>query len=331
MTNRFTQSDLLEARRVLEIEAQCILSTSKKLDEKFSTAVQLILDSIKDGGKVVVTGVGKSGKIGSKIAGTLSSVGAPSVFLHPTEGAHGDLGLIRNRDVVLAISYSGTAEEILLLLPSMRNLHVKIISIVGNLKSPLAQNSDLVLDGSVEQEACSLNLAPTSSTTVALALGDALAVSISRRLGLKEEEFAVNHPAGVLGRRLTLRVRDLMKQGGELPWVLSTATMDTVVSVATEKKCGAVLVKNTASDSKWVGLITDGDLRRALKHRSRFFDLTAADIMTQDPVSIDADEKAICALSLMENRPSQINVLPVTDETSACVGLVRLHDLIGNL
>ncbi|MEW6055264.1 MAG: KpsF/GutQ family sugar-phosphate isomerase [Bdellovibrionota bacterium] len=322
--------DLLQAKRVLEVEAQCILAARDRLDHRFQTAVELVVEAVGLGGKVVVLGVGKSGKIAAKVAATFASTGTPALYLHPTEASHGDLGVVSSRDIVLVFSYSGVSDEVLGLLPNLRARGSKIISIVGNMKSPLALQSDVALDGSVSQEACPLNLAPTSSTTVALALGDALSVALSLRFDFKEENFAYNHPGGSLGRRLTLKVKDLMKKGAELPWVDLEDSMDFVVQVATEKRLGVALVRG--HDGKLAGLITDGDIRRALKHKAKFFELCAKEVMTSKPISIAPEDKAIQALEVMENRPSQINILPVVDPISeACVGLVRLHDLIGRL
>lgn len=322
-------SDLIEAKRVLEVEAQCILAARDKLDHNFERAVDLVVGAVHQGGKVIVLGVGKSGKIAAKVAATLASTGTPALYLHPTEAQHGDLGIISGKDVVLLFSYSGSSDEIIRLLPSFKALGTRLISIVGNMKSVLAQEAHAVLDGSVAHEACPLNLAPTSSTTVALALGDALSLALSRRFDFKEENFAVNHPGGALGRRLTLTVNDLMKKGDELPWIQESASMEEVVAESTNKKLGVVLVRN--SSGHWTGLITDGDIRRALKHKAKFFEMTAEQVMTQKPVSISVGEKAIRALELMENRISQISVLPVTDSDGRCIGIVRLHDLIGRL
>ena len=324
-----SESNLTEAKRVMEVEAQCILAARDRLDERFDRAVELVVTAVSRGGKVVVTGIGKSGKIAAKVAATLASTGTPALFLHATEASHGDLGIVTSKDVLLIFSYSGSSEEIIRLLPNLKARGTRLISIVGNMRSHLAVDCDVALDGSVAQEACPLNLAPTSSTTVALALGDAFSVVLSRKFDFKEESFAANHPGGALGRRLTLRVADLMKKGHELPWVAENASMDAVITISTEKKLGAVLVRDTAQ--KWSGLITDGDIRRALKHKERFFDLTAADVMTRKPVSVSPDEKAIRALELMENRSSQISILPVISADGTCVGLVRLHDLIGQL
>ncbi|MGE4233444.1 MAG: SIS domain-containing protein [Bacteriovoracia bacterium] len=324
--------ELVEAKKVLETEARCIIEAKDRLGPEFSKGIDLIDRSLKKGGKVIVLGLGKSGKIAAKIAATLSSTGTPAIFLHPTEGAHGDLGLVQSQDVVLALSYSGNSDEILRILPNLKSRSVPIICIVGNTKSVLARQSDVVIDGSVSQEACSLNLAPTSSTSVALSLGDAFAVVLSLRYGFKEEQFANHHPAGALGRRLTLKVRDLMKSEKDLPWVAEDASMEDLIEVSTQKRLGAAIVhpKGTVSHN-WVGIVTDGDIRRALKHKDRFFSMKASEIMTVSPVTIHQDEKAIQALELMENRPNQISVLPVLDDQKNCVGLVRLHDLVGSL
>lgn len=327
MTKKY--DDLSEARRVLEVEAQCILAARDKLDDRFERAVALIVGAVSQGNKVVVTGVGKSGKVAAKVAATLASTGTPAFFVHAVEAQHGDLGIVAPKDVMLVFSYSGTSDEIVRLIPPLKRRGSKIIAIVGNMKSLLASEADVVLDGSVAKEACPLNLAPTSSTTVALALGDALAMALSVRFEFKEENFLVNHPGGALGRRLTLHVRDLMKKEDELPWVKEADTMDTIVEVSSQKKLGAVLVG--ARGQKLFGLITDGDIRRALKHKDKFFSFQAKDVMTRNPVAVSANDKAIRALELMENRTSQISILPVTDDKGICVGLVRLHDLIGQL
>jgi arabinose-5-phosphate isomerase len=320
---------LQKAKEVLEVEAHCIQVARDKLDHQFELAAELAVTSVRSGGKLVVCGVGKSGKIAAKVAATLASLGTPALYLHPTEASHGDLGVVSSNDIMLLFSYSGSSSEIIDLLPSLRRRGVKIVSIVGNTKSAIAQQSDAVLDGSVAKEACPWNLAPTSSTTVALALGDALAVALAVELEFNEENFAINHPGGALGRRLTLHVTDLMHSGAELPWVNETDLVQEVVNVSTDKKLGAAFVRNP--QGRLTGVITDGDIRRALLHKDRFFSFCAADIMTRNPVSVRANEKASRALELMENRSSQIGVLPVLDETGACIGLLRLHDVIGRL
>lgn len=322
--------DLMEAKRVLRIESQCILAAVQKLTLDFSKAVQCIVDAVRKKGKVIILGVGKSGKIGAKISATLSSLGIPSIFLHPTEASHGDLGLVQNHDVLLILSYSGSTFEVLSLMPSLKKRKIKIISILGNLNSELAQVSDYVLDGSVSQEACPMNLAPTSSTTVALALGDALSSALSKRFQIQEENFAQNHPGGHLGRRLALKVQDLMQPRQTLTWVHENDSLEQVVSVLNENRLGAVLVRN--SKKQWQGLITDGDIRRATSlWKQKFFLLKAKDIMTQNPIVVHAQEKALDALARMENRKNQINVLPVLNEKDQCIGLIRLHDLLGRV
>ena len=333
--------ELKDARDVLEAEASSILAAKDRLGEEFIRALDLMAQAITRGGKVVVTGVGKSGKVASKVAATLSSTGTFAVFMHPTEAAHGDLGIVSEKDTVLVYSHSGNSEEVLRLLPSFNRLGVKLVAVVGQLQSQLGRQADVVLNAEIAKEACPLNLAPTSSTTVAIALGDALALGLSRRWNFQEDNFAVFHPAGALGRRLTLVVRDLMKTGSDLAWASAEAGMDEIVAKSTEKKLGAVLIYaehseggavNQNPENYFIGLITDGDIRRSLKHKARFFDLKAKDVMTAHPVSIRADEKASDALRKMENRPSQISILPVIDETTLrCLGLIRLHDLIGQL
>lgn len=322
---------LTDAKKVLEIEAQCILKAKDKLDIRFIKAVEAIEKIIRSGGKVVVTGVGKSGKIASKIAATMTSTGTPAVFLHPTEGVHGDLGVVSSRDAFLVLSYSGNSEEVVRLLPSIKSRNVLCISIVGDLNSKIASHSDYVIDGSVAKEACPMNLAPTSSTAVALALGDALAMALSTQLGFKEEKFAENHPGGALGKRLSLKVSDLMKSNTNKIWVQNNTKASTVVEQITEQKLGVVLVRKNTSSKKIEGIITDGDIRRGLLKGTKFFNLNAEQIMTKNPITISENEKAFQALEIMENRPSQINVLPVVNDKSECIGVVRIHDLIGSV
>jgi arabinose-5-phosphate isomerase len=275
-----------------------------------------------------VAGVGKSGNVAQKIAATLTSTGTPAVFLHPSDALHGGLGIVGREDVVVAVSNSGETEEVLAMLPFLKSRAVPVVSIVGNLKSNLAARSDAVLDASVSQEACPLNLAPTTSTTVALALGDALALTLMQCKRVTPEEFALNHPAGRLGKRLMLRVCDLMHCGEANPTVPETAALLEVVRAISRGGLGAVSVVDAAG--RLAGVITDGDLRRALE-RGRLEDLgrlLGGAVMTRDPVVTAPDELAYSALQLMENRPSQISVLPVVDAEHRPVGLLRLHDII---
>ncbi|MBL7714675.1 MAG: KpsF/GutQ family sugar-phosphate isomerase [Bdellovibrionales bacterium] len=318
---------------VLDLEAKALARIAAKISDPDSdeskrlvNSVEIIADRLKQGGRVVVVGLGKSGKVGQKISATLSSTGCPSFFLHPTEALHGDLGMVAQGDVVLALSYTGNTDEVIKLIPALKSLDVPVISIVGHAESRLAKSSREWIDGSVETEACPHNLAPTTSTTVALALGDALAIALMKLRGFDAESFAKNHPGGALGRRLTLRVEDLMHQGANVPTVSASASMDEVVSLSTQKKLGVVLV--CEADQKLKGIITDGDLRRALKHRERFFQMTASEVMTQKPIAASPKMMAREALELMENRPSQISVLPVVDESGKWRGVIRLHDLV---
>jgi arabinose-5-phosphate isomerase len=323
-----------EVARVLRMEGEAILACAERLKQKpepaqaIREAVQFLHAALENGGKIIVTGVGKSGKVGQKIAATLCSTGSLAVYLHPTEGLHGDLGMISPQDVVLAFSYTGNTDEIVRLLPSLKSLGVRIIGVGGNTQSKIAAQCDAWLDGYVALEACPHNLAPTSSTTLALALGDALAVALMQLRGFDAQAFAQFHPGGALGRRLHLKVSDLMHQGETVPTVGPQASMDEVVIVSSQKHLGAVLV---VEGSVLLGIITDGDIRKALQQREGFFQRRAAEVMTRDPVVANSEMMAKAALDLMENRPSQISVLPVVDLKGHWCGLVRLHDLISSL
>ena len=274
-------------------------------------------------------GLGKSGKVAQKIAATLSSTGSPSLYLHPTEALHGDIGMLGSNDAAIALSYTGNTEEMVRLIPSLKSLRIPVIGLGGNKDSQLANRCDFWIDGSVRQEACPHNLAPTTSTTLAMALGDALAVALMKVRGFDASSFARNHPGGALGRRLTLRVTDVLHRDDQVPVVGLDASVDEVIVKSTQKKLGAVLV--SGPDRKLEGIITDGDIRRALTLREKFFSLKARDIMTRSPVSATPEMMAQQALELMENRPSQISVLPVVDDRGNWIGLVRLHDLIKSL
>lgn len=320
----------LNAVRVLALEAQAILECAERLRQEdlaqsFVKALVLFQRALDAGGKIIVTGVGKSGKVGQKIASTLSSTGNLAVFIHPTEGLHGDIGLVQPQDAVLALSYTGNTEEIVQLIPSFKVRKIPLVGLGGNPLSKLAKQCDAWIDALVRMEACPHNLAPTSSTTLSLALGDAIAVSLMQLRGFNAQEFAKNHPGGSLGRKLTLKVRDLMHQHSSVPVLGPHSTMDEVVIAATEKKLGAVLV---VEGPRLLGIITDGDIRRSLQYREKFFTFQAEQVMTRHPVTVHLDVMAQEALELMENRPSQISVLPVVDEVGNWRGLVRLHDLI---
>ncbi len=315
----------------LEVETRALqgsahrFRTEKESEQGLVMAVEALAASLDRGGKIVVTGVGKSGKIAQKIAATLASTGSVSIYLHPTEGLHGDLGVLLPQDVVLALSHTGNTDEILRLIPSFRERGVRVVGLGGNPQSRLAQLADAWIDARVDQEACPHNLAPTSSTTLALALGDALAVTLMKLRGFDPGAFARNHPGGSLGRRLQLRVRDVMQPREITPVVTPDASIERVLEEAGRHNFGAVLV---VDEARLAGIITDGDLRRALRHRESFFDLLARDLMTRSPVTATEDMMAFDALEKMENRPSQIKELPVVDDEQQVRGLVRLHDLI---
>lgn len=309
--------------KILRIEAQAIELAAANLDHKSVTLAIETLESCK--GKVIVIGVGKSGVIAQKIAQTLTSTGTVAIFVHPSDALHGGLGVIAQGDVVIALSNSGETDEILAILPAIGERSVSLISIVGNTDSTLARRSDIVLDATVDQEACPLNLAPTASTTVALALGDAIAMTLMESRGLTEQDFAVNHPAGRLGKRLTLRVSDLMH---ESPNIFLNAGWLEVVNAISKNALGAVNVVDESC--KLLGIVTDGDLRRTIEKTAAgdLGTLTAAEMMTSAPITTFADRLAYDALQLMEDRPSQISVLPVVDTKGIAVGLLRIHDVV---
>lgn len=307
---------------LLRLEASAIEHTAKNLDkETVEKTVDILLNCRS---KVVVTGVGKSAIIANKIADTMTSTGTVAVFVHSSDALHGSLGVIGDGDVVIALSNSGETEELLAIIPSLKQRNVRIISIVGNLNSTLARHSDIVLDASVDQEACPLNLAPTTSTTVALSIGDALAMTLSNLKGWTEEDFAANHPAGRLGKRLTLKVSDLMH---ESPDISPEANWLEVVKAISKYALGAVNVID--ENKKLIGIITDGDLRRTIEKTSPFdfAELNAEAMMTKNPITVNPEMLAFDALQLMENRPSQISVLPVEENGKSC-GLLRIHDIV---
>lgn len=311
---------------LLRMEAAAISATTNRLRrEEVERAVELLADC---SGKVVLIGVGKSGNIAEKIAATLTSTGTAAVFLHPSDALHGGLGIVNADDVIIALSNSGETDEIITMLPYLKNRQVPIIALVGSLDSTLARSAAVVLDASVDQEACPLNLAPTTSTTVALAIGDALAMTLMQVKGLTPDDFALNHPAGRIGKRLTLRVADLMKGGAENPRIRMDAPWLEVIAAISRGGLGAVNVVDDANHL--FGIITDGDLRRALQkiEHAELENLRSHAIMTRDPVVATPDLLAYDALRLMEDRPSQISVLPVVDGERVCVGLIRLHDIV---
>ncbi len=317
------KSHLERVAALLRLEAGAIRDAAERLNgESINHAAELIL---KTEGKVVVMGVGKSGVIAQKIAQTMTSTGTVAIFLHPSDAMHGSLGIVSSSDVVIALSNSGETEELLAIIPTLRQRGVPVVSIVGKTASSLAAHSDVFLDASVASEACPLNLAPTASTTVALALGDALAMSVMESRGLTVEDFAANHPAGQLGKRLTIRVRDLMHAS---PNVAAENGWLDVVKAISKSALGAVNVVD--ADGKLIGIVTDGDLRRTIERTDpqSLAALNAAAMMTRSPVTTTSDLLAFEALRMMEDRPSQISVLPVVDNNGRCIGLLRLHDIV---
>jgi len=307
---------------LLRLEAAAIENAATRLS---TDQVEAALDLLGNcGGKIIVAGVGKSGVIAQKIAQTLTSTGSMAIFLHPSDALHGGLGVVAAEDIVIALSNSGETDELLAVFPTLRRRGVKIISIVGNLDSSLAREADVVLDASVDKEACPLNLAPTASTTVALAIGDALAMALMESKGLTDEDFASNHPAGRLGKRLTLMVADLMHPA---PNIAPTAGWIEVVRAISKHALGAVTV--VGDDLKLIGIVTDGDLRRTIERTpaEELAILSASNMMTAGPITASPQTLAYEALRLMEERSSQISVLPVIDGGEVCIGLLRLHDI----
>ncbi len=308
------------ARRVLEIEADSVRELIERVDESFERAVELILETT---GKVVVTGMGKSGIICQKIASTLASTGTSAIFLHPAEGAHGDLGVLMKNDIVIAVSNSGETEEIIMMLPLVKRLGIRLIAMTGRPQSTLGRYADVVINTAVREEACPLGLAPTASTTATLAMGDALAVALLKRRGFKEEDFAVLHPAGSLGRKL-MRVRELMHTGSAIPRVTPDTEMKDAILEMTAKRLG---ITGVFEGERLVGVITDGDLRRALERGGDVLKKRVSEVMTRNPKTIQEDAIAESALRLMEEY--QITALFVKSrDTQKVVGVVHLHDLI---
>jgi arabinose-5-phosphate isomerase len=311
-----------QARDVLKIETDAVMSLIDRIDNSFVEAIELIYSSR---GRVVVTGMGKSGLIGKKIASTLASTGTPALFLNPAEGSHGDIGMVTKGDVVIAISNSGETDEIVRILPVLKRMDIKIIALTGNLDSILAKTSDVVLDVSVREEACSMGIVPTASTIAALAMGDALAVTLLNKRGFCEEDFAFFHPGGNLGRKLLLTAGDLMHSGSSAPSVGTETLMKDAIIEISSKRLGITAVVD--NELKLKGVITDGDLRRGLeKWGKEFFSLKAQDVMTHSPKTIKADTLAVKAVSIMEKY--SITVLVVTDRNEKTEGVIHLHDLL---
>jgi arabinose-5-phosphate isomerase len=316
---RVTAADLALARKVLQIEAAAILALVDRLDERFDRAVRLLLDCR---GRVIVTGMGKSGIICRKIAATLSSTGTPALFLHPAEAIHGDLGVITADDVIVGLSHSGETEELLRLLETIKRLGARLIAITGNCDSTLGRAAEVALDCGVSEEACPMNLVPTASTTAALALGDALAMTLLVAKGFREEDFALRHPGGKLGKRL-MRVEQLMHSGEKVPRVAASTAMKDVISEMNRKGLGMTCV--VEDGNRLVGIITDGDLRRHMTDSLSIVERTAGEMMTPHPVTVDARMFAVEALNVMEKR--KITAVVVVDDEERLAGVLHLHAL----
>ncbi len=308
------------AKSVIQTEADSILLLNDRIDQNFDDACQLLASCQ---GKVILIGIGKSGHIAKKIASTFSSTGTPSFFMHPSEAGHGDLGMVNYNDVLVIISYSGESDEILTLLPGIKRLNVPIISMTGNAQSSIAESSAFHLDVSVEKEACPHNLAPTSSTTVALVMGDAIAISLISAHNFTSDDFAMSHPSGALGRRLLTFVSSIMKTGVDIPIVsVETSLLDSLL-VMSQKALGMVLI---ADNNKLIGIFTDGDLRRAIESNTNFQELTIQKVMTRNCKSIGANEPALKAIEMMEK--FSLNSLPVVDSDNQVVGALNMHTLM---
>ncbi len=307
--------------RTLRIESDAVSALSQRIDQDFNKACELILNCA---GRIIVTGMGKSGHIGKKIAATLASTGTPAFFVHPGEANHGDLGMITKQDIVLAISYSGTSNEILTLLPMLKRSGIKIISMTGNPASTLAEVAEAHLNIAVETEACPLDLAPTASTTVTLVLGDALAIALLEARGFTEEDFAFSHPGGALGRKLLLRVVDIMHTGDKIPRVQATATLSEALLTMTEKGFGMTTVVD--DKNQLLGIFTDGDLRRTIDKGISLSGAAISDLMNRTPKTISVKALPAEALKMMEDL--KITALVVRDEQSCPVGVLHMHDLL---
>ncbi len=313
---------LNEARQVLQIEADGILNLIDRLDHRFEEMVNAIMNAT---GRVIISGIGKSGIIGRKITATLNSTGTRSLFLHPVEAMHGDLGMVGAEDIFLALSYSGETDELNMLLPSIRNIGCTVIAMTGSPSSTLAKHSDIVIDVGVEKEACPLGLAPTASTTALLAMGDALAVVLINKKHFKSSDFKRYHPGGALGQRLSRQVSDIMFSGASVPIATTATSMEAAVAEMDRHGLGALIIID--EDSKLAGIFTDGDLRRMIAQKKAIFDQSLAESMTPAPLHAFAETPAFDALNTMEKH--EITVLPIIDETHHVLGILHLHDILG--
>jgi len=311
-----------QAVEVLKIEAEGILKLAERIDDNFAEMIELIYRSQ---GRLIISGMGKSGIVGRKIVATLNSTGTRSLFLHPSEAMHGDLGMVGPDDIFIALSNSGETDEINALIPSIRKIGCNIIAFTGNNNSTLAKQSNIVIDVAVEREACPLGLTPTASTTALLAMGDALAVALINKKRFKTSDFKKIHPGGVLGQRLSGKVKDIMLTGEYVPCIAEVDTMDEAIKEINRVGFGVTFVIN--ADDVLVGIITDGDLRRLLGNRKYIFDLTVKDVMTKNPRRVSPNSPVYDALNTMERY--LIMVLPITDSAGRVLGILHLHDILG--
>jgi arabinose-5-phosphate isomerase len=308
------------AKTVIKTEAEAILELQNRINENFDGVCHLLANCK---GKVILTGMGKSGHIAKKIASTLSSTGTASFYIHPGEAGHGDFGMITNNDVVVMISYSGESDEMISLLPGINNMNVPIISMTGNSKSTISLSSQFHLDVSVEKEACPNNLAPTSSTTAAMVMGDAIAIALTNINNFTSDDFAISHPSGTLGRRLLTLVSSIMQSGTDIPIVSKESLLIDSLLVMSEKALGMVLIEE---NNKLLGIFTDGDLRRSIESNANFQELTIEEVMTKNCKSVEAHETAFVAMQMMQSY--SLNSLPVVNSNNQIVGAINMHTLI---
>ena len=308
------------AKTVIKTEAEAILELQNRINENFDGVCHLLANCK---GKVILTGMGKSGHIAKKIASTLSSTGTASFYIHPGEAGHGDFGMISNNDVVIMISYSGESDEMISLLPGINNMNVPIVSMTGNSKSTISLSSQFHLDVSVEKEACPNNLAPTSSTTAAMVMGDAIAISLININNFTSDDFAISHPSGTLGRRLLTLVSSIMQSGTDIPIVSKESLLIDSLLVMSEKALGMVLIEE---NNKLLGIFTDGDLRRSIESNANFQELTIEEVMTKNCKSVEAHETAFVAMQMMQSY--SLNSLPVVNSNNQIVGAINMHTLI---
>lgn len=328
--NQNQDSVIEEGQRVLRVEAQALDAAAGRLGPSFATAVNLISSRLAQGGKIVVSGVGKSGNVAQKVAATLTSTGSMAVFLHPTEALHGDLGLLAANDVLLLFSHSGSSQELLVMLPPARELCGAVVAVLGNVQGSLGPMADAVISAAVSAEACPDNLAPTASSTVAMAVGDAIAMALKQRAGFGPEKYRRFHPGGRLGRMLA-SVAELMHKEGDFGVLGPDASMDDLVIALTKYRHSGICIaegKTPGGRPRLVGVVVEGDIRRALLNKETFFQLRARDVMTKQPKTVAPEARAGEALELMENRAGQLSFLPVVDHEGGCVGVLRVHDLV---